>query len=118
MLFFVFENVSCFFSSIVRFDKLTPIAAEKPILNQHYGKKKKFTNAVNVMKKVLKNIDKEKAEEKQKAKEKKEQEKSVGTFNQRAVTIFLTRLKEEEIVRWSSKPRVSDRKCAMKLRNR
>lgn len=44
--------------SYVPFQKLTPITAEKAILNKYYGKQKRFTRAVDQMKNVLKNINK------------------------------------------------------------
>lgn len=48
-----------FFRSIVNLNKLSPLASEKSILDKHYGKTKRFTIAVNKMKTVLRNIDKE-----------------------------------------------------------
>lgn len=77
------------------------------------------------MKTVLRNVEKEKEEEMKRSKrekaeerEKIEQERLIERFRQRTVNICITRLKQNEIERWSSKPRDSAQKYSMKLRNR
>lgn len=79
--------------------------AEKAILDKHYGKKKKFTNAVNVMKKVVKNIDKEVEKT-----SKEDQQQLIAKFNQRTVKIVLKRLTQQEIDRYSRKTEKHTRK--------
>lgn len=45
--------------SIVDQKNLTPLSAEEAILKRYYGKTKRFTEAVNILKKILFNIAKE-----------------------------------------------------------
>lgn len=99
------------FSSIVDFNKITPLSAEKHILDKFYGRTKKFTYAVNEMKTVLQNLDKEKNAERTErtkrtvAEERhKKQQKLIEKVKQRTIKIMLTKLKPEEIKKWSPKP--------------
>lgn len=88
------ETTSIFYRSIVELNKLTPLSAEKPILNKFYGKQKKFTNAVNEMKKIIRNVQKEADEI--------ENQRLIKLVNQKVLKIVLIKLTPEEIERKSN----------------
>lgn len=90
----VCETTSIFYRSIVDLSKLTPLTAEGPILNKFYGKQKKFTNAVNVMKKIIQNVQKESDEI--------ENQRLVKLVNRRVLKIVLVKLTPEEIEQQSN----------------
>lgn len=83
-----------FYRSTVEFNKLTPLAAEEPILNQFYGKQKRFTNAVNIMKRIIRNVQKEADEI--------ENQRVIKFVNQKTLKIVLKKLTPEEIERCSN----------------
>lgn len=117
-------NFTLIFSSIVELNKLTPLSAEKHILDKFYGRTKRFTNAVNEMKTVLQNMSKEKEKEREEEKNRKkrarankkddEQRRLIERVSQRVVKIVLTKLKPDEIESWASHPP----KFSMALRKR
>lgn len=83
------------YRSIVELSKLTPLIAEKPILTKYFGKQKRFTNAVNVMKKIIRNVEKESNDE-------IEKQRLIKLVNQKVLKIVLKRLTPEEIERYSN----------------
>lgn len=110
---------------------MVPLCAEKPILTKFHGKTKRFTEAVDLMKKVLHNIDKEakKNDEKMKRKEKEaEYNKRVEKIKRNPGHVVLSKLKPIEIDKWTKLPKLTDsqpkkKRCLqnsfkMKLRNR
>lgn len=90
--------------------------AEKPILDKFYGKTKRFTKAVDQMKTVLRNIDKEAENMKVKKKE-AELNKRISHIKQNPGNIILTRLKPIEIERLTNSSD-GEYRWQMKLRNR
>lgn len=108
-----------FNSSIVELHKITPLSAEKHILDEFYGRTKRFTNAVNQMKKVQQSISEEKElkrTNRMKTHTKDDQQQSfIEKVQQRTIKIVLTRLKPEEIDKWTSK---RPKSFAMVLRKR
>lgn len=105
----LFVNFVLVFRSIVDFNKITPLSAEKQILDKFYGRTKKFTNAVNQLKRVLRNLDEEKNKERTEREEAKkrndEQRKLIEKVKQRTIKIVLTKLKPEEIEKWTKSPK-------------
>lgn len=99
--------------------EVTPLSVEKPILDKHYGRTKRFTNAVNQMKAVLKNIAKDQEQKRTErmryANRDDEQRKLIESVQRRNIKIILTKLKPEEMEKWSPKPHNS---FAMVLRKR
>lgn len=98
------------------------MSAEKQILDKFYGRTKRFTNAVDQMKKVLQNLAKEKnkkrreRERKQaKKKDDEQQQQLIERVKRRTIKIILTKLKPAEIEKWTSKPTKS---FSMVLRKR
>lgn len=89
---------------------MTPLSAEKHILDKFYGRNKRFTNAVNNMKKVQQNIVKEKEHKRteqmsiNKTTQKDEQQQLIERVQRRTIKIVLNRLKPKEIEKWAPKP--------------
>lgn len=98
-------------SSIVGFNKMTPITAEKQILDKFYGRTKKFTNAVNEMKKTMLNMEKEKEKKRMQRDQEREKKQPTKTHAEQqkvvrgeSYKIVLKRLTPKEIAKWSPKP--------------
>lgn len=73
---------------------MTPLIAEQPILKKFYGKQKRFTNAVNEMKIVIRNVQKEA--------DANENERLIKLVNQKVLKVVLNKLTLEEIERHSN----------------
>lgn len=83
-----------FYRSVVPLNKLTPLIAEKPILQKYFGKQKRFTNAVNVMKRIVRNVQKEA--------DKIETARLIKMVNRKVLKVVLTKLTLEEIEQYSN----------------
>lgn len=93
-----------FYRSCVEVNKLIPLIAEQPILKKYYGKQKRFTNAVDEIKRVIRNIEHEADEirNKQKDADKSETQRLIRLVNQKVLKIVLSKLTFEEIEQHSN----------------
>lgn len=113
-------------------NKIIPLSGEKAILERFYGKGKKFTNAVNEMKMILRNIDKEKEEENaekvkiapNRNKNLKRDEKDetyiqrIENIKKNPGNIVLAKLRSDDIDKWStsSGAYLKRKNCSQKIR--